>query len=105
MRTDNKNSSHAEPSNFVSSVGAPKKQGLYDPKNEKDACGVGFVANMKGEKTHSIIKDGLQILQNIEHRGAVGADPLMGDGAGLLVQIPHEFYKKVHSTRRYWIRR
>jgi len=73
----------------------PVKQGLYDPKNEKDACGVGFVANMKGEKTHSIVKDGLQILENLEHRGAVGADPLMGDGAGLLVQIPHEFFAEV----------
>jgi len=70
----------------------PEKQGLYDPRNEKDACGVGFVANMKGVRSHSIIKDGLQILENLEHRGAVGADPLMGDGAGLLVQIPHELY-------------
>ncbi|MEM7289173.1 MAG: glutamate synthase central domain-containing protein, partial [Pseudomonadota bacterium] len=70
----------------------PAKQGLYDPKHEKDACGVGFVAHMKGEASHSIIEDGLQILKNIEHRGAVGADPLMGDGAGMLVQIPHAFF-------------
>ena len=61
---------------------ATAKQGLYDPRNEKDACGVGFVAHMRGEASHSIIKDGLQILENLEHRGAVGADPLMGDGAG-----------------------
>lgn len=74
--------------------GFPQKQGLYDPRNEKDACGVGFVANMQGIKSHSIIKDGLQILENLEHRGAVGADPLMGDGAGLLLQIPHEFFQK-----------
>jgi len=71
----------------------PGKQGLYDPRNEKDACGVGFVANMKGVASHSIIEDGLQMLLNLEHRGAVGADPLMGDGAGLLLQIPHELYK------------
>ena len=68
----------------------PAAQGLYNPANEKDACGVGFVANLKGEASHSIIKDGIQMLENLEHRGAVGADPLMGDGAGLLVQIPHE---------------
>ena len=55
----------------------PEKQGLYDPRNERDACGVGFVANLKGKKSHSIIQDGLQILENLEHRGAVGADPLM----------------------------
>ncbi|MEM7068573.1 MAG: glutamate synthase large subunit [Pseudomonadota bacterium] len=75
--------------------GMPRKQGMYDPRNEKDACGVGFVANLKGNATHSIIEDGLQILRNIEHRGAVGADPKMGDGAGMLVQIPHAFLSKV----------
>ncbi|MEO0328300.1 MAG: glutamate synthase large subunit [Pseudomonadota bacterium] len=74
--------------------GLPRAQGLYDPRNEKDACGVGFVASLKGVKSHSIIRDGLQILHNIEHRGAVGADPLMGDGAGMLVQIPHEFLER-----------
>lgn len=73
----------------------PLKQGLYDPRNEKDACGVGFVAHLKGEASHSIIQDGLQILKNLEHRGAVGADPLMGDGAGMLVQIPHDFFVEV----------
>ncbi len=77
------------------SQGLPVKQGLYDPRHEKDACGVGFIANMKGNRTHSIIKDGLQILENLEHRGAVGADPLMGDGAGMLIQIPHDFFKTV----------
>ena len=73
-------------------AGMPEKQGMYDPRNEKDACGVGFVAHMKGVRSHSIIKDGIQILENLEHRGAVGADPKMGDGAGMLVQIPHELY-------------
>ena len=66
-------------------------EGLYDPRNEHDACGLGFIANMKGVKSHKIIQDGIRILENLEHRGATGADPLMGDGAGMLVQIPHEF--------------
>nr|MEC9419281.1 hypothetical protein [Pseudomonadota bacterium] len=60
-------------------------KGLYNPSREHDACGVGFVAHMKGEKSHKIIADGLQVLENLTHRGAVGADPLMGDGAGMLV--------------------
>ena len=66
----------------------PERQGLYDPRNEKDACGVGFIANIKGEKSSAIISDGLAILANLDHRGAVGADPLIGDGAGCLIQIP-----------------
>ncbi|MBT6271269.1 MAG: hypothetical protein HOI93_03480, partial [Rhodobacteraceae bacterium] len=65
--------------------------GLYEPRNEHDACGLGFIANIKGVKSHKIIEDGIQILENLEHRGATGADPLMGDGAGILVQIPHHF--------------
>ncbi|MBB3936727.1 glutamate synthase (NADH) large subunit [Aureimonas phyllosphaerae] len=71
----------------------PERQGLYDPANESDACGVGFIAHMKNQKSHSIIEKGLKILHNLEHRGAVGADPLMGDGAGMLVQIPHDFFQ------------
>ncbi len=66
----------------------PEKQGLYDPRNEHDSCGVGFVADIKGRKTHAIVRQGLQILVNLDHRGAVGADPLMGDGAGAMIQIP-----------------
>ena len=69
-------------------MGLPPKQGLYDPRNEHDACGVGFVANIKGAKSHEIIGLGLQLLINLDHRGAVGADPLVGDGAGILIQIP-----------------
>ncbi len=69
-------------------MGLPEAQGLYDPRNEHDACGVGFVANIKGQKSHDIIRQGLQILLNLDHRGAVGADPLLGDGAGILVQMP-----------------
>ncbi|KQT85805.1 glutamate synthase large subunit [Aurantimonas sp. Leaf443] len=72
----------------------PGRVGLYDPKNEHDACGVGFIAHMKNRKSHSIVEKGLQILENLTHRGAVGADPLMGDGAGMLVQIPHAFFKE-----------
>jgi len=78
---------------FVAS-GFPAAQGLYDPRNEHDACGVGFIAHMKGQKSHQIVKDGLFILENLTHRGAVGADPLMGDGAGLLVQIPDRFFRE-----------
>lgn len=71
----------------------PEAQGLYDPRNEHDACGVGFVAHLKGHKSHSIIEQGLLILKNINHRGAVGADPLQGDGAGILIQIPDRLYR------------
>src|ERR1700747_576911 len=66
----------------------PERQGLYDPRNEHDSCGIGFVANIKGRKSHDIIARGLQILINLDHRGAVGADPLVGDGAGCLIQMP-----------------
>jgi len=69
----------------------PKAQGLYDPALEHDACGVGFIAQMKGLRSHGIVEDALRILENLEHRGAVGADPLCGDGAGILIQIPHAF--------------
>ena len=64
------------------------RQGLYDPQNEHDSCGVGFVVNIKGRKSHDIITQGLKILENLDHRGAVGADPLVGDGAGILIQMP-----------------
>ncbi|RJG02329.1 glutamate synthase-related protein [Noviherbaspirillum sedimenti] len=69
-------------------------QGLYDPANEHDACGVGFIAHIKGKKSHSIVEQGLLILKNLDHRGAVGADKLMGDGAGILVQIPDQYYRE-----------
>ncbi|MCB9577525.1 MAG: glutamate synthase large subunit [Polyangiaceae bacterium] len=68
----------------------PDKSGLYDPKLEHDACGVGFVANIRGERSHAIVKQGVDVLLNLVHRGASGCDPLTGDGAGILVQIPHE---------------
>ncbi|KIF80329.1 glutamate synthase-related protein [Noviherbaspirillum autotrophicum] len=69
-------------------------QGLYDPSNEHDACGVGFVAHIKGKKSHSIVEQGLLILKNLDHRGAVGADKLMGDGAGILIQIPDQYFRE-----------
>ncbi len=69
----------------------PAANGLFDPDKEIDACGVGFVADMKGRKSHKIVAAGLEILENLEHRGAVGADPRAGDGAGILIQIPHAF--------------
>jgi len=71
-----------------------RKQGLYDPRFEHDACGVGFVANIKGAQSHDIVQKGLQVLQNLTHRGACGCDPLTGDGAGILLQVPHAFLKK-----------
>jgi len=83
----------------VNGSGAPERQGLYDPANEHDACGVGFVANIKGKKSHSIVQQGLQILRNLTHRGAVGADPLAGDGAGILIQIPDVFLREELSTQ------
>ena len=71
----------------------PVAQGLYDPSQEKDACGVGFVAHIKGVKSHDIIQNGLRILLNLDHRGATGADELFGDGAGILLQIPDELFR------------
>jgi glutamate synthase (NADPH/NADH) large chain len=71
----------------------PAAQGLYDPAQEHDACGVGFVAHIKGNRSHAIVEQGLKILENLDHRGAVGADKLMGDGAGILVQVPDELYR------------
>ena len=76
-------------------AGYPAPRGLYDPRNEKDACGIGFVANIKNRKSHKIVQDGLSILCNLEHRGAVGADPKAGDGAGILIQMPDAFLRAV----------
>src|SRR6516164_3391748 len=74
--------------------GLPPAQGLYDPALDKDSCGVGFIADIKGRRSHKLVQDALAILCNLEHRGAVGADPRAGDGAGILVQVPHKFFAK-----------
>ena len=74
--------------------GLPKSQGLYNPQNEHDGCGVGMVVNIKNRSSYEIVSKGLAMLCNLEHRGAVGADPKAGDGSGLLIQIPHKFLKK-----------
>jgi glutamate synthase (NADPH/NADH) large chain len=83
-------------SDFADSAdpGLPAAVGLYDPALDKDSCGVGFIADIKGRKSHKIVEDALTILVNLEHRGAVGADPRAGDGAGILVQIPHAFFAR-----------
>src|SRR5271170_144665 len=72
----------------------PGRQGLYDPRHEHDACGMGFVVNLKGEKSHEIIRKGIEILINLTHRGACGCDPETGDGAGILIQIPNTFFER-----------
>src|SRR5215472_12239676 len=75
-------------------AGVAAARGLYDPALDKDSCGVGFIADIKGRASHKIVADALTILLNLQHRGAVGADPRAGDGAGILVQIPHKFFVK-----------
>lgn len=75
--------------------GPPRKQGLYDPAFEHDACGVGFIVNVRGEKSHGIVSDALTILRNLDHRGACGSEPNTGDGAGILLQIPDKFLRRV----------
>jgi glutamate synthase (NADPH/NADH) large chain len=86
--------------NKVSNSSLPAQQGLYDPRHEHDACGVGFVAHIKGQASHDRVSQGLQILENLTHRGAVGADPLAGDGAGILVQVPDAFLRKVLAKNK-----
>src|SRR5919112_93061 len=71
--------------------GTPRPQGLYDPRHEHDACGVGFLVDLQGRQSHAIVRDGLTALWNLNHRGACGCENNTGDGAGLLIQIPHEF--------------
>ena len=74
--------------------GLPPAQGLYDPRHEHDACGIGFVASIKGVRTHEIVRKGIEVLVNLTHRGACGCDPETGDGAGVLIQIPHQFFAR-----------
>ncbi len=78
--------------------GLPPRQGLYDPKNEHDACGIGFVADIQGRRSHKIVEQGVEVLVNLTHRGACGCDPDTGDGAGLVVQVPHKFFQREASA-------
>src|SRR5215468_5624254 len=72
----------------------PRATGLYDPRNEHDACGMGFIVDLNGQKSHEIVRKGIEILINLTHRGACGCDPETGDGAGILIQIPHDFFSR-----------
>jgi glutamate synthase (ferredoxin) len=91
------NSQNDQNQNQSVRLGPPAKQGLYDPQFEHDACGLGFVVNIKGKKSHQLVSDALQILINLDHRGACGCEVNTGDGAGILMQVPHEFLVKVTS--------
>ena len=82
------------PSSMDREPGCPPAQGLYDPSHEKDACGVGFVVNVKGVRSHSIVKQALQLLVNLLHRGACGCEVNTGDGAGIIIQMPDKFLRK-----------
>jgi glutamate synthase (ferredoxin) len=82
----------------MNSNNLPTKQGLYDPQFEHDACGVGFIVQMKGQKSHAIVEQALTILLNLDHRGACGCEPNTGDGAGILIQVPHRFMQKVAAA-------
>src|SRR5579863_4966894 len=94
MQSENQKQTHISPK----LIGLPPKQGLYDPQFEHDACGVGFVVNVKGKKSHEIIKQALTVLLNLDHRGACGCEVNTGDGAGILMQMPHAFLKKVTAA-------
>ncbi len=85
----NKLSIVSDKNSLTDSTRIPPQQGLYNPQNEHDSCGIGFVANIKGSRSHDIVKKGLEILENLTHRGAVGCDPCTGDGAGIILQVPH----------------
>ncbi|MEP7355333.1 MAG: glutamate synthase subunit alpha, partial [Acidobacteriota bacterium] len=91
-------SSSSVPSSIPEQRGTPGKQGLYDPQFEHDNCGMGFIVNLNGERSHEVIRKGIEILINLTHRGACGCDPETGDGAGLLIQIPHEFFSRECKT-------
>src|ERR1700677_1712231 len=80
--------------------GLPPKQGLYDPWYEHDSCGVGFVVDIKGRKSNRILKQAIQVLRNLDHRGAAGSESNTGDGAGVLIQMPHSFLKEACKAAR-----
>ena len=81
---------------------SPKSQGLYDPRNEHENCGIGLIVVMKGRKSHTIVKGALEICVNLDHRGGCGCDPITGDGAGIFIQLPHNFSRR--SAKRSGIR-
>src|SRR5215510_4679208 len=86
------------PERWTLPAGVPPAQGLYDPRHEHDACGVGFVVNIKGQASHAIVRRALQVLINLLHRGACGCEPNTGDGAGILLQTPDRFLRKVTAS-------
>ena len=86
--------------NKIDKTGFPREYGLYDPQNEHENCGFGFIANIKNEPKHEIVHQALEIVHNLDHRGAIGADPLAGDGAGILIQIPDLFFKEVFKSTK-----
>src|SRR3954468_21416260 len=100
-RSDSPSSSVPASVTPVRSLGLPPKQGLYDPFFEHEACGVGFVVDMHGRKSHKILADALQVLRNLDHRGASGAEVNTGDGAGVLIQMPHKFFVEVCKPLRF----
>ncbi|MDR2089195.1 MAG: hypothetical protein LBP73_07565, partial [Clostridiales Family XIII bacterium] len=77
---------------------SPQRRGLYDPRFEHDACGIGMLVNVQGKKSHKLVEDAIEVLKNLTHRGGVGSEPETGDGAGILLQIPHEFMKRVMAV-------
>ncbi|HSX97294.1 MAG TPA: glutamate synthase subunit alpha, partial [Streptomyces sp.] len=96
MRTPRQPSQHSANGQKWSFMDArPAAQGMYDPRNEHDACGVGFVATLTGEASHALVEQALTVLRNLEHRGATGSEPDSGDGAGILSQVPDAFFREV----------
>ena len=79
----------------------PQAEGLYDPRYEHDACGVGFVVNIKGVRSHAVVKRGLEVLINLQHRGACGCEANTGDGAGILIQPPDRFLRKMANAQGF----
>ena len=80
--------------------GVEREQGLYDPQMEKDSCGVGFLCHIQGRKSNRLIQDSLKVLKRLKHRSATGSDPNTGDGAGILIQMPHQFFSEVCDEAR-----
>ena len=99
MQSSNRDD-HAPPGARPVRLGPPEKQGLYDPAFEHDACGVGFVVDIKGRQSHRILQQGIQVLRNLDHRGASGCEVNTGDGAGVLMQLPHKFIADVCKKAR-----